>query len=323
MRSTSPTCATALEVSPSPQLAAALQALPVLRISALHRLHCDARLDAIKGGLWRSVFGVSLHDVDRAAYDALMGPVTHGEDAARSWALRAPDMADEWIPAGAGLPMHITLLGAEAVASAGACVMAIHRMGERGFGSARAQAALVELGFATPGKAPVIQGQAPAWSTALPEQIGTLADAWRAAAGSVQEPASTGLQLRLISPLRVKQQGEMLRAVPTLPLLTQRLLGRLVQLLPQIEGGIFAVGERSELLDLATRCVLMAHDMGGLTWDRYSAKQKRVMPMEGLMGVIGFTSPAASLYPLWTLAQWTQLGAKTTFGFGVVEVDLA
>jgi CRISPR/Cas system endoribonuclease Cas6 (RAMP superfamily) len=44
------------------------------------------------------------------------------------------------------------------------------------------------------------------------------------------------------------------------------------------------------------------------------------MPLEGVTGRLHFEGPVGPLLPWLQLADWLQIGTKTTFGFGVIEV---
>ena len=299
----------ALRGEPSPRLQRAFASLPLLRMPFAHRMQGDLRLEPFKGGLWHGVFGASLHDISVEAFECLM---EQADDARRPWALHPPEMTDEWVPAGGVMRGSLLLAGTPAIAHAAACAQALQRMGERGFGSERVRATLVELGARhADGTEATLAAVVSAPPTAL--------DVWRIAACGARDTAPAGLRLRLATPLRIKHEGELLRAVPPLDILMRRLLARLVLLLPQQPGGLFEPGERDELLYLALAAPLVAHQLMGVEWTRYSARQKRTMPFEGLLGTLEYGPPAGVLLPWFALAEWLQLGAKTTFGFGVVE----
>lgn len=198
------------------------------------------------------------------------------------------------------------MIGSHATGHAGGCLQALQSIGERGFGANRVRASLCEVDFEPP--------PAAAQTTS----------AWQVVDAALAHPRSNhrhGLRLRFVSPLRIKHGGELVRDVPRPELLMQRLLGRLVLLLPRCDGGLFDPGEREGLLHLAAEAPLLSHRMGGIAWERYSTRQQRAMPFEGLLGSVEFGAPAGMLYPWFALAEWLHLGAKPVFGFGVVEAE--
>lgn len=329
---------------PSDRLATALRALPLLRLGFTHRLLEDAWLPVIKGDLWRSVLGMALHEVAPAAAAFLMADVR--DESARPWALAGPELLDDWIPAGADLPGSILLAGgscrngpvshADVVRALAAMAMRTTGAPERGLGSmqgrGRAQAVLTEVSvWEVDGGRRVLD---PREALGDEPQAGSSrtgwTDAWAvwdaahktANDGPGADPAASGLRLSFATPLRLKQHGDLFRAPPPLTLLLQRLLGRLVLLLPSMPAGVFEPGEKDALLALASACPLVGHAIGGFGWNRYSARQGREMPFEGMLGNAEYAAPAGLLYPWFQLANWLQLGGKTTFGFGVVRARI-
>ena len=299
----------------SPTLRAALAVLPMARLPFGHCFDTEGRLDAFKGSVWRSLFGLSLHQVDAVAYAALMG----GEDTLRLWCLQAPDTMDEWLPAGAELQGVLTLLG-PAVDHAAACVQALHDMGRHGFGRQRLKASMRLL---PDGTSALRTHLASAPGDRLDSAV-TALDVHGAAQQELQAVGHQQLKLEVhfVSPMALKFDGDLVRAVPSLSMLVQALARRLVQVVPQRAGGLFQEGERGAWLDLAAQCPTVAHHMGGLVTSRWSSSQRRAMPLEGVMGTAVYGGPAHCLAPLLTLAQWLQLGKKTTFGQGVVRLRL-
>jgi hypothetical protein len=310
-----------VSLTASPTLLAAMAEMPLCRLVFAHRFLEDAPLEPLKGSLWHGVFGACLHDLQPAAYAALFDL----EESRRPWALVPPLDAEPWVPAGAVVQAAITLIGPEAVPHAAACVQALAEMGRRGLGSRRAKAELLEVALQS------AEGDLLPWpeaysglAAAIPP-IGTpsAAQVWLAAQAQARSQLSAqaqGLSLRLLTPLRLKQGGEIQRDAPELALLQRRLLGRWVLLNPQREGGLFAPGERDAWLGLAEQAPLLEHHLQGLSWQRRSARQQRHMPLEGLCGRLRYGPPAQALRPWWALAEWLQLGSKTSFGLGVVQM---
>ena len=283
----------------------------MLRIGLRHRLAGDLQTEPFKGALWHGVFGACLHDLAPGAFDALM----RAEVQQRRWALRPPLELDGWIPAGAALDSELLLIG-DAAAHAPACVAAADEMGRRGFGPSRVPAPLEAVWGVDAAGRPVPLSGAEAPVTAL--------DVYEQAREVTVVPAATSaeLELRLLSPLRLKAGNELLRELPDYRLLVRRSVARLVMNLPEGDVGLFAPGEHAALMEAAAAVPLVAHRVDGVQWLRRSARQRRVMPFEGLLGTLVFGPGAAAAYPWLALAEWWQLGGKTTFGLGVVEARL-
>jgi hypothetical protein len=303
--------------SPSPQMMAAMAELPLCRLVFAHRFLEDAPLEPLKGSLWHGVFGACLHDLQPQAYAALFGL----DDSRRPWALVPPLDTETWVPAGAVVQAAITLIGREAVLHAAACVAALQEMGHRGLGSTRARAQWLEVALQSADGAllpwPDVSQRLDA--PLPPGGLPSAAQVWQAAAAQAHAQPTQGLGLRLLTPLRLKEGGEIQREAPSLGLLQRRLLGRWVLLNPQREGGLFAPGERDAWLALAEQAPLLEHHLQGVSWQRRSARQQRHMPLEGLCGRLRYGPPAQALRPWWALAEWLQLGSKTSFGLGVVQ----
>ena len=305
--------ATARPNSASDTLQASLEGLSMLRLGFGHRLCADISLDPFKGGLWHGVFGACLHDLAPQAFDHLMAPGAQH----RPWALRPPLQIDTWIPAGALLQGELILFG-DSARHADACLAALDEMGRRGLGSQRVPAALESAWAVIAGGAavPLATGSrqtVSAWDVFAHAQI----DA-PDVLGHV-EGSELGLEVRLLSPLRVKTGNELLRDLPTLKFLVQRSIARLVVNLPRGDAGLFAPGEHAALMRAADASPLLAHLVDGVQWQRRSSRQHRVMPFEGLMGTLLYGGAATAAYPWMALAEWWQLGTKTTFGLGVIR----
>lgn len=304
-------------LQPSPALRDALRALPLLRLHFVHRMLGDLECEPFKGSLWHSLFGLCLHDLDEPAFAALM----RADEQHRPWVLCPPLDTETIIPAGVEVEGCLTLLGAPAIAHADACVRALQAMGERGFGRARVPARLEGVWVDTAGREPAAAGASPHAASGGDGAVSAW-DFWAQASADADEDAATGrvgLSLRLASPLRLKLQGDLLRDVPPLQLLMRRLLGRLVVLSAERDGGLFAPGEYLDLLRLAEAAPVLAHHLAGVRWERRSSRTGSSMPFEGLLGRVDYGAPASALLPWFALGEVLQLGSKVTFGMGVVR----
>lgn len=271
------------------QLLAALARLQVLELEAVHRLEQDAPLPAFKGFLWHAVFGARLHAASADAFGALMG----AGPSLRPWVLEPPLDLRTRLPQGSELRWRIRLFGDE-VRHAEACMAAMRAFGEDGLGEPRSHASLQALACRTID----VRGLA-------------------AGAGAAAAP----LQLRLATPLAIRADGRVQQEPPTLPVLLQRVFARVARLAPRMPQGLFAQGERELLLQRAQASPCEWSDLDWVALTRRSARQQRAMPFAGWRGALRFPAPASALQPWFELARVLQVGARTTFGFGVIDID--
>jgi CRISPR/Cas system endoribonuclease Cas6 (RAMP superfamily) len=61
------------------------------------------------------------------------------------------------------------------------------------------------------------------------------------------------------------------------------------------------------------------HQLQAWHWRRHSHRSGQDMPLEGVTGRLHYLGPRRTLLPWLHLADWMQIGSKTTFGFGVIE----
>lgn len=129
---------------------------------------------------------------------------------------------------------------------------------------------------------------------------------------------------RFLTPLRLKHENVVARRVPELHVLVQRIVGRVVSLVPLSRpGGLFAAGERSALLaTLESARLARRPEVAWQDWERYSARQRDTMPFGGLTGSAMYACSrevALAARPWLGLAGCVGVGSKTTFGLGQVE----
>ena len=314
----------------SPALRERLAALPLRRLHARHQLLNDLHTEPFMGNLWRGQLGAWWHENAPATFDALMG----SEDRGRLWALKAPWSDEPWVPAGAVLETRITLIG-PAVAHEAAVLDALAALGQLGLGGRaeagrRSHARILDL------YAESLPGCGDAHTDALALLESDVEHGHRFAVGPGSEPRP--IQVTLSRPLRIKRDGEVFVGLPSMEQLLRRTLGRLVQILPMPEpesapahlhdGSISAADHRSGLFDpdehaawmrAADECVCLAHELHAWQWKRHSRRSGRDMPLEGLTGRLHYQGNRAMLLPWLQLADWLQIGSKTTFGFGAIE----
>lgn len=299
----------------------------------------DLNTEPFMGNLWRGQLGSWWHAHRPTTFQALMGEA----DGSRHWALCAPWSDAEWVPAGAVLESRVTLIG-PAVDHLEAVADGMEALGHQGLGARqgpvghRARARLIDLRMEC----------LPGSNATVPNLLDVLEQAAAEAqtpSGSLKSaPDNEGLHVALLRPLRFKVEGAVFVGAPSMEQLVRRILGRLVQLLPDDRAGedpfvtpravpesqptqddqrqarLFAPQEHAAWIAAARSCICTERDMHRWRWERHSRRSLRVMPLEGITGRFHYRGPRAVLLPWMRLAEWTQIGSKTTFGFGALEV---
>lgn len=342
---------------------AASMALPALRLERL-RFLCEAldpiRLPTYSGSAWRGLLGHSLRRsvcVTRAptcegcllrqqcAYSSFFESPALPEQAGQRYralphpfVLEPPPAGQREHAPGEPLSLGITLIG-PAAELLPYLIHALQRAGERGLGRENARFRLHEVIQETqPGSAD--------WRAVYETRIGSL-QAFHSqvpAIGSCPQP----LQLELLTPLRIKQQGHYVRPDQ---LDARALLGTLatrIQLLAELYGARQpstlsapralqptpdampesslaqsppTLFERRALHSAIDQVQLDTADLRWVDWTRYSSRQRSHMQLGGLLGTVQLSgSGLAPLWPLIALGQWLHLGKNTSFGLGRYRV---
>lgn len=155
------------------------------------------------------------------------------------------------------------------------------------------------------------------WRTVYAEGAGSLAEA-RVAAPPPQVPdLSRGALVRLETPLRLQERGELVRdpGFGALFLAARRRFGLLARYYgngePAFDRGLLDASREVP----TTRSELRWHD-----WTRYSNRQKTTMQLGGLVGELAFAGDLAPFAPWLAWAERFHLGKATSFGLGAVRV---
>ena len=291
---------------------AALSHLQWVHLEVTHQLQGALSLEApySLGALYRSVFGLGLHEQSEDAFQLFAGDQ---DDVLRPWWLWPPEIgADTWLPAGVLLQCRLTLQ-VQALPHLDACLEAMSAFGEHGLGRQRVSAVLTDVRVISP-SGPVDLG------ATAPERW--TADAvWVAA----QQEAASGhvatLAVQAHTPLRLKEGGQILRSAPSLETLVQRCLGRAQLLLPEGSGALLTRDAKATLLAACQGQPARGVALGSVRVPRYSARQKRAMEIDGLVGTWSYAGADVSrVLPWLRLAEHLQVGGKTTLGFGAMRV---
>jgi len=258
------------------------------------------------GSLWHGGLGMMLQRHFPATFRALYG----GQDDARPYALRAP--AGERFPPGSRLTLDLKLFG-DASQHLFACTQAIALLGEAGIDPA-GRFQLERASVLLP------DGEAPFFTAddglLQPPPLTDFSD-WLPAG-----PAPRQIEVRLLTPLRIKEGGELLRHAPEYSQLVHRLFGRLDQLAHVIGSPPpLAKGERATFHDEARQVTRLAAEVRWQQLDRRSARTRQQMSFGGLQGELCFAGDMTQTLPWLVAGQQVHIGGKTAFGFGAYEVE--
>lgn len=253
------------------------------------------------GSLWHGGLGMMLARHFPAAFAILYA----GSDETRPYALRPP--LGEHYPPGSLLELRLGLFG-PATAHVLACTQAIMRLGETGLdpaGHYRLERASVLLPA----------GEAAFFSAAdglfAPPALTDFRN-WLAPGTPAQE-----VGVRLLTPLRIKEGGELLRHAPTYEQLLHRLLGRLDQLAHRMGSEApLAKHARAPLFAEARQVTLLRAELRWQRLERRSARSRQQMSCGGLLGDLHFAGDLTQTLPWLIAGQPLQIGGKTAFGFG-------
>jgi hypothetical protein len=303
-----------------------LALLQWLHLEVTHVLQGELQLDtaASLGSLYRSVLGAALHEHSSEAFECFAGGTS---DVLRPWWLWPPEVGDDlWLPGGAVLKARLSLHPI-ALPHLGACVQALEDFGQRGLGTSRVPAQLVNVRVWAP------QGVLPLSAAHLPQARWNAAQVWQAAAVNLPWPPAEAppLVLHARTPLRLKCQDRLVNRPPALNVVLLACMKRL-QALMSLHGGArpghtwahepaaLNAQHKAAWLTWATDFVPEAAQVDRVGLRRWSSRQQRQMRIDGLSGAWAYAPPAWAALPWLRLAEHWQLGGKSTHGFGVLRL---
>lgn len=130
--------------------------------------------------------------------------------------------------------------------------------------------------------------------------------------------------IQLSTPLRIKNGNEFLRNTPSYSQILRRIFSRVDQLAHVAEATAPLVKNlREELFEEAERVVIKASNTYLYGLERRSARSHQQMQFNGLLGTIDYVGEMQLTLPWLRLASITQLGGKTAFGFGGLEIKVS
>jgi hypothetical protein len=307
--------------------------LPELRwlhLESVHALRGDLSLGGpgTLGNVLRSVLGLALHQQAPATAERFMGRADEA-DALRPWWMW-PQEPDEGCFA-AGAPLHVRWsLSATALHHLSPLVQALETIGRLGLGSQRVKADLVSLQVLSPyGTMSLSGAREPdaTWSAQMLWQQACTEAALQWSAAQAMPPGRfRPLWIRAHTPLRLKRRGELLLAAPALDQVINACMGRLDALarasadkLPRPDALWL---ERQVWLQWAQGFEPLHTETVDVSLSRWSSRQRRSMVLSGLRGLWSYETLAVLALPWLRLAEHLQLGGKTSFGMGTLQVEL-
>lgn len=124
--------------------------------------------------------------------------------------------------------------------------------------------------------------------------------------------------VEFLSPTRLVVQGQ-LTETPQLADIVKA-LARRVFLLRYFHCGGCLEPVSTAFLEAAQSARLVHHDLSWQDWERFSGRQKRRIPIGGLVGRIVFEGDLGRLRPLLVAGEFVHVGKNTTFGLGKFRI---
>jgi hypothetical protein len=224
------------------------------------------------------------------------------------YVIEAPPFGTPEVAAGASLIFHVVLVG-QAIDRLPLIVRAWQSAFQGGIGSRRSVGHLEAVDWLPPYAAPVTVWEA---------ERGGIAEHRPA----LQLPAWTNVrhaELVIRTPLRLARRGTLTSAASLTPVALIGAVMRRATLLLRLHAGRESLYDGAALLATA-RLVSHEQRLRWCAWTRYSARQRREMPLGGLVGSWKLDGNLDSLLPWLWLAHYLHVGKNTTFGLGHVDL---
>jgi hypothetical protein len=307
--------------------------LPHLRLRATFRAQEQARLPAFKGSMLRGVFGHSLRSVVCAmeartrcegcslrgacVYTKIFETFVEGEPppflkgvstSVRPFVFEPVTEVRDFSP-GDVLETGLVLVG-RAVELQPFVLLALERMGGRGFGSARARFSLERVDYL---------GADGRWRSGF--RAG--AAAWPGGVGPVtvngEGDECERATVRFLTPTRVQTDGTVRREV-RFRRLVFLMLRRVLELAHFHVPGAEVDWEFRPLLEASDRVRVVRSDLRWQGLRRYSNRQRGSVPLDGFVGEMELAGDLGPFMPLLRAAEVVHVGKGAAFGLGQVEV---
>lgn len=224
------------------------------------------------------------------------------------------------LTAGDELEFGLTIMG-RAIGYLPYIVYALHEMAQRGIGKGRAQFALAGVSVhQSTGIRHEIFDDVTQRLDETPDVVSDLSQLIDDRLDQLQARGSDDrLNIRFITPLRIKVQGD-LQPKADFEMLVRNLLRR-ISLLMIIHGDRQLDLDFKGLLELARAVEVRSSSLHWWDWGRYSARQETVMKLGGFVGEAEFTGDRLQDFlPLIVAGEFLRIGSATSFGLGKYEL---
>jgi hypothetical protein len=122
------------------------------------------------------------------------------------------------------------------------------------------------------------------------------------------------INLRLLTPLRIQQKGQVLSSTMSGKDFLMALVRR-YYFLQELHTRDYQPPDFKDLA-LQAEQIEGKHDFRWCEWQRYSSRQQQKMIFGGVLGELELTGDLTAFLPMLLTGQWLHVGNKTTFGMG-------
>lgn len=284
----------------------ALANFQLLPLTITLQLQSDGELPAFKGSMWHGWLGHALKQVSEPAFTALYQQ--HDHEQPKPYAIQPGcDQKTQW-RRGECIDFGLTLFG-QATELWPVLLNALHAGQILGIGPARMKLRLLTVAVRTPtGNSLDIQ----------PQSLAAYLPPWDGG----REPSLRQVHLQLRTPLRLKHQGQLVQhpEVLTPQLLAKQTRRRLMQLTRYWVADDTALLQAIDQQPLGCQGIELQPFVYYEDWQRFSLRQQEFLSFGGLKGSLACQGVGSSFYRWLQLAALLQLGGKTTFGLGCLDL---
>lgn len=291
-------------------------------------LHQDAVLPPYKGSTFRGGFGLALKRTvcalkrqdcpscllrDSCLYARVfeVKPPEHQYKrlaaAPHPYLIKPPLEKDRHYPAGSSFDFELVLFG-QFNQSLPYFIYAMKQLGEKGIGKGQARFSVDNV---TSDEQVIFNKEQAQLS--IPQQLPMLT-----LKPSPAQPAT--VTLHLLTPLRLKHQGQLARTLDFQTLM-RAVLRRVSALMSHYGEGEPSLDYRQLIAD-AAQVTTIDNRLNWHDWQRYSNRQQEAMQFGGLTGNITFDPVPGEYLPLLEFVSQVSLGKQTSFGLGQFVLEI-
>ncbi|MEN9372592.1 MAG: hypothetical protein RIR79_144 [Pseudomonadota bacterium] len=134
---------------------------------------------------------------------------------------------------------------------------------------------------------------------------------------------SSGLCLKIHTPMRLQNQGHPLGVAELTPRVLVSNLARRTALLMEFHADQKEWGESTKHIAQLSQTLSDTRQLRWYDWTRYSSRQRQEMKLGGVLGswiLHGDAAVLSQIYPWLWLGQWLHIGKNATFGMGAYSL---